>query len=86
MSPSRPKTPSCGPAVLEVTIDGSSGVTPKALSKSQYTPITFTAAGNVRTTDGSQPPALKEVLLDAKNSAVNVKGYPDLHQRQTAGA
>jgi hypothetical protein len=62
--------------VLVVTIDGSSGVTPKALSKSTYTPVAFTAAGNVRTTDNSQPPPLKEVLLDAKNAAVNVKGYP----------
>lgn len=61
---------------LEVTIDGSSGVTPKALSKTKYTPIAFTAAGSVRTADGAQPPALKEVLLDTPNAAVNVKGYP----------
>jgi hypothetical protein len=61
---------------LEVTIDGSSGVSPKALSKSKYTPIAFTAAGSVRTLDGTQPPPIKEVILDAKNSAVNVKGYP----------
>jgi hypothetical protein len=59
-----------------LTIDGSSGVTPKALSKTEYTPIKFTAAGSIATTDGTQPPALKEVLLDADNSAVNVKGYP----------
>jgi hypothetical protein len=38
---------------LEVTIHG--GVTPKALSKSTYTPVAFTAAGTVRTTDGKQP-------------------------------
>jgi hypothetical protein len=74
---------------LEVTIDGSSGVTPKALSKSKYTPIAFTAAGSVRTTDGTQAPPLKEVLLDAKNVAVNVKGYPtcssgQLQARDTA--
>ncbi len=61
---------------LEVTIDGSSGVTPKALSKSKYTPIAFTAAGSVRNKDGTQPPPIKEVLLDSKNVAVNVKGYP----------
>lgn len=61
---------------LIVTIDGSSGVTPKALSKSKYTPVAFTAAGSVRTADGTQPPPLKEVLLNAKNSAVDVKGYP----------
>lgn len=61
---------------LVFTIDGSSGVTPKALSKTQYTPIAFTAAGSIATADNSQPPALKEVLLDAQNSAVNVKGFP----------
>jgi hypothetical protein len=61
---------------LEVTIDGSSGVTPKALSKTKYTPVAFTAAGSVRALDGTQPPPLKEVLLDAQNAAVNVKGYP----------
>lgn len=61
---------------LEITIDGSSGVTPKALSKTKYTPIAFTAAGSVRALDGTQPPPIKEVLLDTKNAAVNVKGYP----------
>lgn len=61
---------------LVLTIDGSSGVTPKALSKTEYTPIAFTAAGSIRTKDGTQPPALAKVLLDAQNSAVNVKGFP----------
>lgn len=61
---------------LVVTVDGSSGVTPKALSKSKYTPVAFTAAGSVRTTDGTQPPPIKEVLLEAKNASVDVTGYP----------
>ena len=67
---------------LIVTIDGSSGVTPKALSKSKYTPIAFTAAGSVRTADGTQPPPLKEVLLDTKNAAVDVKGYPTCSSKE----
>lgn len=63
---------------LEVVIDGSSGVKPKALSKTKYTPIAFTAAGSIKSLDpaNAQPPALKEVLLDTKNAAVNTKGYP----------
>jgi hypothetical protein len=61
---------------LVLTIDSTSGVTPKALSKSQYTPVKLTAAGSVRSEDGQQVPPLKEVLLDAPNSAVNVKGFP----------
>lgn len=67
---------------LEVVIDGSSGVTPKALSKSKYTPIAFTAAGSIRSLSGGQPPALKEVLLDTKNAAVNTKGYPSCSSGQ----
>ncbi len=74
---------------LVVTIDGSSGLTPTALSKSTYTPVAFTAAGKVRTTDGTQVPPVKEVLVDAKNVAVNTKGYPtctsgQLQARDTA--
>jgi hypothetical protein len=76
---------------LEIVIDGSSGITPKALSKTKYTPVAFTAAGSVRSLDASepQPPPLKEVLLDAKNAAVNVKGFPtcssgQLQARDTA--
>jgi hypothetical protein len=74
---------------LVVTIDGSSGLTPKALSKSKYTPVAFTAAGSVRTKDNSQAPPLKEVLLNAPNTAVTTKGYPtcsssDLQARDTA--
>jgi hypothetical protein len=74
---------------LVVTIKGSSGLTPKALSKSTYTPVAFNAAGTVRTTDGAQVPPVKEVLLDAKNVAVNTKGYPTctsgaLQSRSTA--
>jgi hypothetical protein len=78
---------------LEVVIDGSSGVTPKALSKTKYTPIAFTAAGSVKSLDPAnpQPPALKEVLLDTKNAAVNTKGYPtcksgQLQAQSTAAA
>jgi hypothetical protein len=76
---------------LEVVIDGSSGVKPKALSKSKYTPVAFTAAGSIRSLNAAEPhpPALKEVLLDAQNSAVNVKGFPvckgsELQARDTA--
>ena len=61
---------------ITLVIDGSSGVTPKALSKTKFTPIKFTAAGGISTDDGSQPPALKEVLLNTKNASVETKGFP----------
>jgi hypothetical protein len=60
---------------IEFFADG--GFSPKTLSKTQLTPIAFNAEGKIKTLDGTHPPALKEVLLEAdKNTAVNVKGYP----------
>jgi hypothetical protein len=50
---------------------------PKGLSKTKPTPITLNAEGKISTLDGTQPPALEEVLLETdKNGSVNVKGYP----------
>jgi hypothetical protein len=63
---------------LVVTIDGSSGLTPKLLSRSAYTPVGLTVAGSIRDLDPAepQPPPLKEVLLDVKNLAADTRGYP----------
>jgi hypothetical protein len=61
---------------IELVIDGKSGVKPKALSKTKFTPIAFTAAGSIKSRTGQQPPALKEVLLNTKNASVNTKGFP----------
>lgn len=52
-------------------------VSPKALPRDRFAPISFHASGSITTTDGSQPPALKEVIVDAyKGAEVNVKGQP----------
>jgi hypothetical protein len=60
---------------LELTFNG--GFKPKALSKTKLTPITFNVSGEVKTVDGTHPPALKEFVLEAdKNTAVEVKGLP----------
>jgi hypothetical protein len=60
---------------LELTFNG--GFSPKTLSKTKLTPITFNVSGKIRTKDGEHAPALKEFLLEAdKNSAINVKGLP----------
>ena len=60
---------------LEVTVNG--GFTPTALSKTKLTPITAQFEGKLKTVDGSHPPALKEVLIEAdKNTGIEVKGYP----------
>jgi hypothetical protein len=60
---------------LEFEADG--GFQPKTLSKTEFTPIAFTAEGSIKTVNGEHPPALKEVLVEAdKNTAVTTKGYP----------
>lgn len=60
---------------LEFEADG--GFSPKALSKTEFTPIALKVEGRIANTEGKHPPALKEVLFEAdKNSAVTTKGYP----------
>jgi hypothetical protein len=63
--------------VGNVEFSAGGGFSPKALSKTVLTPIAFTAEGKIGTVDGTHPPALKEVLVEAdKNTAVTTKGYP----------
>ncbi len=58
-----------------VTFNG--GVTPKKLPKNKLAPIAFNASGKIKTADGTHPPALKEVVIEAdRNSAINAKGVP----------
>ncbi len=60
---------------LTLTANGS--VTPSVLPKKTAAPITLKAEGKIQTTDGSHPPALKEVEIETdKNGTINVKGYP----------
>ncbi len=50
---------------------------PKKLSKTKQTPIGLVVEGKVKTTDGTHPPALREVIVETdKNGAIDVKGYP----------
>jgi hypothetical protein len=60
---------------LELTANG--GFTPKALSKTAPTPIELSAEGEIKESDGSHPPAVREVIVEGdKNAVVNVKGLP----------
>jgi len=60
---------------LLLTIDGA--VTPKALPRSTPVPISLTAKGKIATADGSQPPALKEVIIDTdKAGSIDARGVP----------
>jgi hypothetical protein len=50
---------------------------PKKLPKNKLTPITLKISGKIATSDGTHPPALKEVVAEFdKNGAVNAKGVP----------
>jgi hypothetical protein len=60
---------------LELTANG--GFSPKALSKTKQTPISLKASGEVAEADGSHPPAIREVILEAdKAGEVHTKGIP----------
>src|ERR1700744_1644028 len=60
---------------LELTANG--GFSPKALSKTKQTPISLKAAGEIKNADGTHPPAIREVILEAdKAGEVHLKGIP----------
>ncbi len=60
---------------LELTANG--GFTPKALSKTKQTPIELSAEGLVKESDGSHPPAAREIIIEGdKNAEIHVKGIP----------
>ncbi len=66
---------------LELTANG--GFTPKALSRTKQTPIALRAAGEVKEADGSHPPAIREVILEAdKAGEVHLKGIPTCRSGQ----
>ncbi len=60
---------------MELTAGG--GFTPKVLSKTKQTPIAIKASGEVQMENGGQPPAVREILLEAdKNGEAHTKGIP----------
>jgi hypothetical protein len=75
---------------LIVTAGG--GTTPSALSRTKYTPVKTTIFGKIKTSDGTHPSAMREVVFDIdKDVKLDVKGYPvckpgQLTARNTAAA
>jgi hypothetical protein len=66
---------------LVITFNG--GFSPTKLSKTTPTPITLNISGNIKTTDGSHPPALSSFVLETdKAGGVNAKGVPTCKQGQ----
>jgi hypothetical protein len=60
---------------LIVTFGGTTS--PKAISKTKYTPVTTNLFGEIKTSDGTHPSAFREAIVDIdKDVKINVKGYP----------
>ncbi|MFI5028833.1 MAG: hypothetical protein ACHQCF_07635, partial [Solirubrobacterales bacterium] len=60
---------------LVLTING--GASPKALPKHELAPIVFHASGTIATSDGSQPPAVKEFVTDTgRTGEIDAEGIP----------
>jgi len=60
---------------VEVTISG--GFSPKKLPKKKLAPIHLRAGGEIKTIDGSHPPALSQVIIETdRNGTINAKGLP----------
>lgn len=65
---------------LIVTFGGT--VSPKKLPKNEYAPVTATAFGEIKTSDGTHPSAFREAILDFDDVKINAKGYPVCTGRQ----
>jgi hypothetical protein len=64
---------------IETIFNG--GFSPKTLSKTKPTPISFNISGKIDTLDGEHPPAMKEFVLEGdKHAQISVKGVPTCQQ------
>jgi hypothetical protein len=60
---------------MELTADG--GFSPKVLSRTKQTPIAIHASGEVQMRDGSHPPAIREIVIEAdKAGEQHTQGIP----------
>jgi hypothetical protein len=58
-------------------LSGNASFSPKKLPKNKLSPLTLTVSGGVKTTDGTHPPALRELVIETdKNGTINAKGLP----------
>lgn len=68
------------------------GFSPKALSKTKLTPITFNVSAKIRHLEDKHPPALRQFVLEGdKHASISVKGLPkckagELQSRTSADA
>jgi hypothetical protein len=66
----------------ETELSVNDGFIPKALSKSEPTPVSFLASGEIKELDGSHPPALRELTMEfEKTIGFHVDGIPACPRR-----
>lgn len=78
--------------VGNLVLSDNGGISPSTLPKRGYAPITARLVGEIRTVDGSHPPALRTVALDVeKTIGIDAAGLPvckahQIEARTTAAA
>jgi hypothetical protein len=73
MAVAKPTVVTLGNLVLKFD----STITPKALPKKEFAPVTFKLSANISTKDGKHPPVAKSFVAEIdKNGALNAKGLP----------
>jgi hypothetical protein len=78
--------------VGNVVLKADGGVSPKKLPRKTYAPVTVRVRGEISTSEGTHPPAFRELIADFdKNGVINTKGLPtckggELEARDTKSA
>jgi hypothetical protein len=66
----------------ETELSMNDGFTPKALSKSELTPVSLVASGAIKELDGSHPPALRELTMEFDEAiGFHADGIPSCGRR-----
>ncbi|HEU4392855.1 MAG TPA: hypothetical protein VFR04_04370 [Solirubrobacterales bacterium] len=63
--------------VGDLIVTGEGTFSPKALSRTEPTPVSLNISGKVRTASGNQPPAARKIVIEGdRNIAFTTEGFP----------
>lgn len=63
--------------VGNLIVTGNGSFSPKALSRTEPTPVALSISGRIKTADGSHPPAIRKLLIEGdKNVTFTTEGLP----------
>ncbi len=58
-------------------MSGNGSFSPKALSRTEPTPVALNIAGKIKTADGSHPPAVRKIVIEGdRNVTFSTEGFP----------